>query len=43
MPVKAMSQAGRMRGGDLSIPHHMEASVLALPLTEMNEFNISPF
>lgn len=30
-------------GGDLSIPHHMEATVLALPLTEMNEFNISPF
>lgn len=29
--------------GDLSIPHHMEASALALPLTEMNEFNISPF
>lgn len=29
--------------GDLSIPHHMEAIVLALPVTEMNEFNISPF
>lgn len=43
MPVKAVSQAGRMRGGDLSIPHHMEATALALPLTEMNEFNISPF
>lgn len=30
-------------GGDLSISHLMEATVLALPLTEMNEFNISPF
>lgn len=29
--------------GDLSIPHHIEATVLALPLTEMNEFNISRF
>lgn len=33
-----------MRGeGDHFIPHHTEATVPALPLTEMNEFNISPF
>lgn len=43
MPLKPMSQAGRIRGAHLSIPHHMNATELALPLTEMNEFNISPF
>lgn len=28
--------------GDLFIPHRTEAAVLALPLTEMNEFNMVP-